>query len=302
MPGAADGLALAYIDSDVWEVARCFTGWTIGDGRQTAEGQATPRTGRMAYVEGWHDPYQKRVLGREFPPHQAPMQDGEQVLDLLASHPATARFVCEKIARRFLADDPAPALVDHLAQVFLDQKDRPDQIAQVLRALVTHRAFTAPPAKLRRPFEFLVALIRATGARVSATDLGWTWELARAGWRQHSFPPPTGHPDRAEDWSAGVVLLRLADLAAFAHEPWMNWVSPPLSHLLPEGPQTVAQMADLWHHRLTGTAVPDRQALAAGLQAAGIDPDWVPDNAPDRAALSAGLVAAAALTPAFLYR
>ncbi len=110
VPGADSGLAQGYIDDDVWEVARCFTGWTLGDGRYIAEGQATPMTGRFAYVESWHDPYQKRILGREFPAHQAPMQDGEQVLDLLATHPATARFVSEKIARRLLADDPTPPL------------------------------------------------------------------------------------------------------------------------------------------------------------------------------------------------
>jgi hypothetical protein len=61
-------------------------------------------------------------------------------------------------------------------------------------------------------------------------------------------------------------------------------------------------MANLWHGRLTGMGVQDRQAMADGLRAAGIDPDWAPDTAEDRAALSAGLVAAAALTPAFLYR
>ncbi len=186
--------------------------------------------------------------------------------------------------------------------MFLDQAAAPDQIAQVIRALVADPAFAAPPAKLRRPFEFLAALFRATGAEVAATEAGWSWELARAGWRQHTFPPPTGHPDRTEDWSAGVVMLRLADLAVYAHEPWMEWVAKPLSELGPAAGLTVADMAADWHQRLTGTELPDPGTLAEGLRAAGVDPDWVPDTPEDRSAVSAGLVAAAALTPAFLYR
>ncbi len=69
-------------------MARAFTGWSVGDGRWLAEGEEAPRTGRFHYVEAWHDPYQKRVLGREFVPQRGPMADGDDVLDLLAAHPA----------------------------------------------------------------------------------------------------------------------------------------------------------------------------------------------------------------------
>jgi len=91
------------------------------------------------------------------------------VLDILASHPATARLICTKLARRLLTDDPDPALVDTLAQTFLATSDSPDQIALVIRELVAHPSFAAtPPGKLRRPFEFLVALYRASGAELPA--------------------------------------------------------------------------------------------------------------------------------------
>lgn len=291
VPGAAAGLAEGYLDEDVWEVARCFTGWTVGDGRWVAEGEATPKTGRFAYVEAWHDPYQKRVLGRAFPSHQAALADGEAVLDLLATHPGTARFVCEKLARRLLADAPDPGLVERLAGVFLAASGAPDQIAQVIRALVADPAFAAtPPGKLRRPFEFLAALLRATGAEVASTENGWAWELSRAGWLQHSYPPPTGHPDRAEAWASGVVLLRLAELALYAQEGWNGWVAKPLSARLPKDARDVAAMAAHW-----GGAM--GVALDAGvLAAAGVDPAWVPESDDERSGVSA------ALSPAFLYR
>lgn len=297
VPGAAEGLAQGYIDEDVYEVARCFTGWTIGDGRWVAEGATTPKTGLFAYVEGWHDPYQKRVLGRDFPSHRAPLADGEEVLDILATHPATARFVCTKIARRLLADDPAPDLVDRLAAVFLGAADAPDQMAQVIRALATDPAFAAPPERLRRPFEFLAAILRATGAEVASREQGWVWNLARAGWRQHAFPPPTGHPDRNGDWETGLVLLRLTELALYAQDDWFGLVSAGYAPRLPPAARDVAAIARHWGKALTGAA-PDLSSLAA----AEIDPGWQPEGDDERHAVSALTVAMAALTPQFLYR
>lgn len=123
------------------------------------------------------------------------MADGEDVLDLLARHPGTARFIRTKIARRLLADDPAPALVDRLAGVFLAHSDAPDQIAKAIRALVADPAFATPPTKFRRPFEFPAALYRASGAEVISPENACHWQLSRAGWTQHTFPPPSGHPD-----------------------------------------------------------------------------------------------------------
>ena len=206
VPGAAEGAAAGYLDMDVYEVARAFTGWSMGDGRWIAEGENAPRMVRFHYVERWHDPYQKRILGREFPPNRAPMADGEAVLDILARHPGTARFVCEKLARRLLSDDPPPGLVDRMAAVFLEATEAPDQIARVLRVLVGADEFLGPPTKLRRPFETLAALYRATGAEVTATENGWVWRLVRAGWQQHEFGPPTGHPDRLQAWTGASTL------------------------------------------------------------------------------------------------
>jgi hypothetical protein len=156
VPKDADGIAVGYIDEDVYEVARAFTGWTVGDGRWLSEGVEAPRTGRFHYAAAWHDPYQKRILGVEFPPNRAALADGNDVLDLLARHPGTARFVCGKIARRFISDDPDPALVERLAAVFLAacRGARPDR-AGVARAgggagLRRAAAQAAPPLRVPR--------------------------------------------------------------------------------------------------------------------------------------------------------
>lgn len=301
VPGAEAGLAEGYLDLDVYEVARAFTGWSVGDGRWLAEGETAPLTGRMHYVARWHDPYQKRILGREFAPHRGPMEDGEEVLDILSRHPGTARFVCEKIVRRFLADDPDPATVDRLAGVFLGASDAPDQIAQVLRSLILSPEFAAPPAKLRRPFEFLTALYRATGAVVTSDENGFHWQLSRAGWRQHEYGPPTGHPDRTPAWTGASTLNRYIDIALNGLEDWFDGAEADLAPLTSED-LTVAEYAAQHAEALApgqGAGIAASLSEAFGVESGTLARDLSPE---DRQGLARSAVAFAALTPEFLQR
>ena len=302
VPGATDGLSQAYIDQDVYEVARAFTGWSVGDGRYISDGVEAPRDGQFHYVEAWHDPYQKRILGVEFPPHQGPMADGEQVLDILSQHPGTARFIARKMIRRLLTDDPDPAMVDRIAAIFLQHADTPDQIAQMVRAIVTDPAFGAtPPEKFRRPFEFLAGLYRASGVDVSSPDLAWDWQLAQAGWKQHSYGPPTGHPDRASRWSSASTMARMVDYALYAHDGWFGCTATPLASIAPKGASFDA-LAQFWSARVLGPAAPaDFADLAA---AVGIADRSAPLDLPpeDAQGLSAMLIAFAATSPGFMLR
>lgn len=301
VPGALQGQAEGFLDLDVYEVARAFTGWSVGDGRWLAEGVDAPRTGRFNYVDRWHDPYQKRILGREFPPNRGPMQDGDDVLDLLAAHPGTARFLCTKLARRFLADDPPPALVERMAAEFLAAAAAPDQIARTLRVLVLSREFEAPASKIRRPFEFLAGLCRAAGAEIDAPELARNWELAKAGWRPHEFGPPTGHPDRLDAWTGASSLNRLVELALCALDPGAGMVKVDLAAGLNPAESTKAFLA-----RHAATLAPDAaEAIAAELALAfELDPG---SSAGDHGAdvlRDAGVTALAfaSLTPEFLSR
>lgn len=298
VPRLPDGTATGYVDDDVWEVARAFTGWSVGDGRWLADGVEAPSTLAFHLVEAWHDPYQKRILAREFPDHAAPLADGDTVIDLLARHPGTARRLCRKIATRLLADDPPPDLIDRLTAVWLAHADAPDQIAQIVRALALDPTFDAAPAKMRRPFEFLAALYRATGVQVIANDNGWHWQLSRAGWQQHTLPPPNGPSDRAEDWSTGNTLRRLADLALSAHEDWFTTIAA--APQLPPGVTRIGPAIAHWTALLHGRADDRLPELlsAAGLSAA----DPLPDDPAERAGWSATMIAFAALSPQFLFR
>lgn len=300
VPGATEGMAVGYLDLDVYEVARAFTGWSVGDGRDLYDGSAAPLTGEVHFVTSWHDPYQKRVLGHDFAPNRGPMADGDAVLDLLARHPGTARHVCRKIARRFLADEPEAGLVARLADVFLAASEAPDQIAQVVRALVLSPEFEAPPAKVRRPFEYMAGLYRATGAKVDATDNGFAGLLARAGWRQHQYALPTGHPDRNAPWTGAGTLNRIIELTLDAHEDWFDGASVDLAAVAPD------ETLEAFLRRHAGALVPARGSEVATevLRLEGMSPRFVAArlDGEQRHELARQAIAFAALTPDFLLR
>ena len=122
MPQDEQGRPLGYIDQDVYDAARAFTGWTVADGRSLGSGASLPDTGAFTYVDQWHDNAHKRILAIELPWNQGPMVHGEKVLDLLAQHPATARTICTKLCQRLVSDTPPQALIDQAVAVWLQYR------------------------------------------------------------------------------------------------------------------------------------------------------------------------------------
>jgi uncharacterized protein (DUF1800 family) len=303
VPGAKDGLAKGYIDQDVYEAARALTGWSFGDGRYVAEGDNAPMSGEFAYIDRWHDPYQKRILGVEFKANSGPMADGEKLLDLLAHHEGTAKFLCEKICRRLLADDVPDSLIQRTAAVWLQHVDADDQIAKVIRSIVLSPEFSEmPPSKLKRPFEFVASFYRATEAEVASPSLNFIWELSRAGWNQHEFRPPTGHPDHASYWANTNLISGFVNIALNALQDWSEAGKANLAAALPEGTGRVVDALQFWMKRFSSVdAAPgSSQEFAAEIMG---DPEaTLPEDAGERENVLRGVVAVAALTPRFLYR
>ena len=192
------GVDGGYTQADVIAVARAFTGWTIDQ----------PRDGGSFQFNGAvHDNDPKVVLGKTIT--AGGKRDGEQVLDLLASHPATATFIATKLARRFVADEPPDALVKRAAKVFLDTKG---DLREVTRAIVTSPEFfsaEARRAKLKTPLEFVVSAVRATAADINNPQ-PLVQALRTLGMPLYGAQPPTGWGDTAEDWvNTGALLNRL---------------------------------------------------------------------------------------------
>ncbi len=150
------GVDGGYTQKDVTEVARCFTGWTIRAPRQG---------GDFFYNDRVHDKGEKTVLGVTIPAGGG-QDDAEKVLDILARHPSTARFISKKLAQRFVADDPPQKLIDKMAKTF---RDKNGDIREVMKTMLTSDEFfsqAAYRAKVKTPFEMIVSAVRATGAQV----------------------------------------------------------------------------------------------------------------------------------------
>ena len=216
------GVDGGYTQQDVIEVARAFTGWSVLPPRELRSQDSARISGgierlgsRAGFVTdaggflfhpAWHDAEKKNVLGISLPSGRG-IADGEQVLDLVAAHPSTARHVAHKLATRFVSDEPPAALVDRLAQAF---GTKGGDIQAMLRILVESKEFwSARGEKVKSPFELAVSAVRATGADVATPAALVTW-ISRMGQPLFQYQAPTGYPDRADFWvNTGALLNRM---------------------------------------------------------------------------------------------
>ncbi len=200
------GVDGGYTQKDVTEVARCLTGWSL---------ERPERGGGFVYRPQMHDGGEKVVLGVRIPAGGG-MRDGEMVLDLLARHPSTARFIATKLARRFVADDPPPALVDRAARVF---RETDGDIRAVVRAIVTSPEFFSEEAyrtKIKKPFEVVASAVRVLGGEAQTLSF-LPMAVGRIGEPLFQAQPPTGYPDKAEAWvNTGALLNRMNFALALA--------------------------------------------------------------------------------------
>ncbi|MDQ1559108.1 MAG: hypothetical protein QOD32_2168 [Pyrinomonadaceae bacterium] len=205
------GVEGGYTQKDVQEVARCFTGWTIFDPRGIggAAGLTNPeRAGTFFFNPRLHDDGEKTVLGHKVPAGGG-VNDGLLVLDILSKHPSTAKFIATKLARRFVSDNPSPALVERTAAAYTKSDG---DIRATLRALFASPEFNAPEsyrAKIKTPFELAISAVRSLGGETTGAPALHQW-IARMGEPLYQYQAPTGYPDTAEHWvNTGALLERM---------------------------------------------------------------------------------------------
>ncbi len=193
------GVEGGYTQKDVQEVARCLTGWTLDRPRQGTQ---------FVFRPFMHDNGEKTVLGQKIPAGGG-IKDGEMVIDILAHHPSTAKFISTKLVRRFVSDTPPQALVDRVASVYTKTDG---DIREMLRTIITSPEFNskeAHRAKIKSPFELAVSAVRALGADV-AVPLQTAQFISKMGEPLYLYQAPTGYPDRADQWvNTGSLLERL---------------------------------------------------------------------------------------------
>ena len=291
VPGALAGKPEGYIDQDVYEAARALTGWTIEDGAGIDGKRRLPETGRFAYVESWHDGYQKRVLATEFQPFAAAMADGRLVLDLVAAHPATARHLAAKLCQRLVGSQP-PRLVAAAAAEWTRRAASADQIAQVVKLILLSPEFAAAlGGKLRRPLAVAAGFARGAGIDLLPTE-GLVNAIGAAGQRLFNWPTPTGLPDDDAQFQGAHALRQRWALVLGLAENWWGCGTPSVL-----AATTCGQAVGAWQSALLGGA--DPAGAAAILAAQGWSPDQPLGSGADAARKQARLAALVAMAPGF---
>lgn len=267
-PKDTDGKPLLYVDADVYGATTCFTGW-----RYNAD------TGLFQFDDRAHFPYQKVVLGRLIPEAQG-VRDGSDVLDMLAKHPGTARYISRKLCRRLISDNPPERIVEAAAAVFMANLNAPDQLKQVTRTILLSPEFrTTWGQKIKRPFEYTVSMLRAAEANFIPRD-DFLSNYDAMGQPLFSWSPPDGFPDVKESWCSTMPMLqrwhmvnflidwRVGGEGADKNDHFLNFATP-------AAVVTPNAIVDYWSQRLLDTTLPtsERQQAVAFI-ANGRNPDF----------------------------
>lgn len=225
------GVDGGYTQADVTAVARALTGWTVmplakdAPARNLLERLNPEQLKKRGFVlqgdflfrADQHDNEPKIILNKNFPANGG-YQEGLDVLNMLAEHPSTAKFICTKLATRFVSDTPSAALVKTMVKTFLSTDG---DIKAVLRTMVQDPAFwkkSVSHEKIKSPFEMVISAVRATNAQVIQPFQLFNW-CTKMGQRFYYYQAPTGFPDRASNWiNTGALLNRMNFGLAFASQ------------------------------------------------------------------------------------
>lgn len=240
------GVDGGYTETDVKEVARTFTGWTIQDGTETG----------FYFDSSVHDTDEKQILGHTLPANRG-IEDGLHVLSILTNHPSTANFICRKLCVRFVSDNPPQTLIDSAAAIWM-------QTSGDIKAVLRH-IFLAPEfyqsagQKLRRPLDFFIGVLRATGTEFRDYYVmeAMLQDLAQIPFGWH---PPDGYPDVAGAWmNSGGLLARWNAAMSLTHSAYSEQDSGMIPHLHEQIglPSTVGELVDAVSLQVFATHLPD---------------------------------------------
>jgi uncharacterized protein (DUF1800 family) len=182
------GVDGGYTQQDVMELARCLTGWNVKDHFWL---------GDFVFKEDLHDTGTKTVLGRSIA--NAGIKEAEQVIEMLVTHPSTARYIATKLTRRFIADDPPQEIIEKATQTFLNTNG---DIKSILRVILFDGLPLAQP-KYKRPANFVLSALRMLNAETDGA--GVQDYLLRMGQYYFNWPTPDGYPDHSEAWQGNLM-------------------------------------------------------------------------------------------------
>lgn len=188
------GARSGYTQEDVIAFANVLTGWTL-----VPPGDNPEHGGEFTFNPRLHEPGAQKVLGKSY--DDETVEQGRAVLRDLAANPATATHLATKLARHFIADAPPPALVERMAKAFVDTEGDLKQLACAM--VLSDEAWTLSATKLKRPSEWVVGMVRATGL-TQADPTRFTDGQVLLGEPMWRPPSPKGFPDDEASWIDGM--------------------------------------------------------------------------------------------------
>jgi uncharacterized protein (DUF1800 family) len=228
------GVDGGYTQQDVTQAARVFTGWTIYPisdvaygsamkglvakiGEKNLASQGFVHEGDFLFTPTRHDKGEKIVLGHHFAANGG-YQEGVDLLEILAHHPSTARFIARKLAVRFISDNPPQSIIDKMARSFTAHDG---DIREVLLTMASSREFWDRQAlreKTKSPFELAISAVRSLNADIKDPYQLYNW-ITRMGQRVYYYQAPTGFPDKGQYWiNTGALLSRMNFSLALASQ------------------------------------------------------------------------------------
>ena len=307
VPLDGEGLPIGYVDADVFEATRCFTGWSFSYG---VDGDGD--TGLFHYRPAWHDRFQKNVLGKFIPQDQSDMKDARDVLDTLAAHPGTGRHIAGKLCRRFISDNPPQSIIDAAAELFTAQWQAPDQLKQVMELILLSPEFSSTwGEKIKQPFEVAVSALRAASAnftlKMNDSDTNsFLYRFSETGEEPFHWPAPNGFPDSRGAWmrmKPRLMSWRLCGwLVDFEKSSGIYYLN--ILGQTPASVRSANELADFWIGRILKRpmSAEDREEIVQ-FMAQGFNPDLDLNlNDEDTADRLRSMVGLILMSPDFLWR
>ena len=240
-----------FSDQDVVQASRALSGWTLKYGQRQDSKTNFVDTGEFVFSAYQHNNNATQILGYNMT-NKLGMTQGQGFLDVIAYHPATASFVVTKLAKRMFGDTPPKAAIARGVAAWTKAQQAPDQIAQVLRAILLegNEALTEPPTKVRRPYERIIALFRTTDMVVSASTIMLN-ALDTLNDGLFAWPAPDGRPDVNDYWLATGANMQTWNLLLQVPQ-WAQVKTSLAAQVPPVAQLSASAVVEYWVERMIG--------------------------------------------------
>ncbi len=251
LPTGINGTTVGFTDADVVQASRAMSGWTIQYGQRGAS-TALPNNGLFIYNAAQHNTQAGTLLGIDISKLTGSMAQGRKFLDMIAYHPATATFICTKLAKRIFGDTPPQSVIDRAVAMWNNTQLATDQIGQVLHSILLDgdEIMTAPIIKVRRPYERIIALARTTDMVVNASTV-MTSVLDPLNDGLFAWQAPNGRPDTNAYWLATGATIATWNL--LLQVPYYPEIKTSLAMETPlSAAATATGVVEYWVERMVG--------------------------------------------------